>query len=132
MKVVRVGVLGRLAINSMKKRFHPNAITSIKLGDESFDSNTALSIAGYFCCYIITLIIGSVIIGFTDKDFLTCVVSVFICIGNLGTGVGGLGAAFTYDAFPSWALWVFSFLMLVGRLEFYTVYTLFTRDFWAR
>ena len=46
--------------------------------------------------------------------------------------IGGLGVYFAFDIFPDWSLWVFSFLMLVGRLEFYTVYTLFARDFWMR
>ena len=69
---------------------------------------------------------------FTEKDFLTCFSSVFLCLGNLGTGIGGLGSSFTYAIFPDWSLWVFSFLMLAGRLEFYTIYTLFTRAFWKR
>ena len=131
-KVIRIAVMLRLGYNSMIKRIHPNSVSAIQVGESRFDSQTALSIAGYIGCYFITLFIGSVIIALTDHDFLTCFSSVFLCLGNLGTGIGGLGSSFAYDIFPDWSLWVFSFLMLAGRLEFYTIYSLFTRAFWKR
>ena len=37
---------------------------------------------------------------------------------------------FSFSIYPDWAMWIFSFLMLVGRLELFTVFALFTRDFW--
>ena len=132
MKVVRIAVMLRLAYNSMLKRFHPNAVSPVMLGTDQFDDKSALSIAGYAGCYFATLFIGSVVIAITDQDFMTCFMSVFLCLGNLGTGIGGMGSSFSFNIFPSWALWVFSFLMLLGRLEFYTVFTLFTRSFWKR
>ena len=132
MKVVRIGILLRLARNSMLKRIHPSSVSSIQLGNTYYDTYTALSIAGYAGCYFLSLFAGSVVISLTGFDFLTCFSSVFLCLGNLGTGIGGLGSSFNFSIFPEWSLWVFSFLMLVGRLEFYTVYSLFTRMFWKR
>ena len=132
MKVVRIGILLRLARNSMLKRIHPSSVSSIQLGSTYYDTYTALSIAGYAGCYFLSLFAGSVVISLTGFDFLTCFSSVFLCLGNLGTGIGGLGSSFNFSIFPEWSLWVFSFLMLVGRLEFYTIYTLFTRAFWKR
>ena len=131
-KVIRVGVLLRLGYNSMLKRVHPNTVSPVSFGSDHIDNNTALSIAGYAGCYFATLFAGAVVIGLTDLDFLTCFASVFLCLGNLGTGIGGMGAGFSFSIFPEWSLWVFSFLMLIGRLEFYTVYTIFTKAFWTR
>ena len=131
-KVIRVGVLLRLGYNSMLKRVHPNTVSPVSFGSDHIDNNTALSIAGYAGCYFTTLFAGAVVIGLTDLDFLTCFASVFLCLGNLGTGIGGMGAGFSFSIFPEWSLWVFSFLMLIGRLEFYTVYTIFTKAFWTR
>ena len=132
MKVIRIGVMMRLGYNSMMKRIHPNAVSPLSFGTDHIDSGTAFSIAGYAGCYFATLFLGAAIIGLTDMDFMTCFASVFLCLSNLGTGIGGLGASFSFCIFPDWALWVFSFLMMAGRLEFYTVYTLFTRSFWRR
>ena len=116
----------------MMKRIHPNAVSPLSFGTDHLDSGTAFSIAGYAGCYFATLFLGAAIIGLTDMDFTTCFASVFLCLSNLGTGIGGLGADFSFCIFPDWSLWVFSFLMIAGRLEFYTVYTLFTRSFWRR
>ena len=80
----------------------------------------------------IALSIGTAVIALTDQDFLTCFTSVILCLGNIGIGLGGIGVSSTFDIFPDWALWVFSFLMLVGRLELFTVYSIFTRSFWKR
>ena len=132
MKVVRIGILLRLACNSMLKRIHPSSVSSIQLGSTYYDTYTALSIAGYAGCYFLSLFAGSVVISLTGFDFLTCFSSVFLCLGNLGTGIGGLGSSFNFSIFPEWSLWVFSFLMLVGRLELFTVFALFTRDFWKK
>ena len=129
-KVIRVGVLLRLSYNSILRRVHPNSVSPVSFGSDYIDNNTVLSIAGYIGCYFATLFIGSAIIGLTDRDFLTCFASVFLCLGNLGTGIGGMGSGFSFSVFPDWSLWVFSFLMLVGRLEFYTVYTLFSKAYW--
>ena len=129
-KVIRVGVLLRLSYNSILRRVHPNSVSPVSFGSDYIDNNTVLSISGYIGCYFATLFIGSAIIGLTDRDFLTCFASVFLCLGNLGTGIGGMGSGFSFSVFPDWSLWVFSFLMLVGRLEFYTVYTLFSKAYW--
>ena len=54
----------------------------------------------------------------------------FLALGNIGIGFGNIGPTGNFSVFPSWCQWVFSFLMLVGRLELVTVYALFSRSFW--
>ena len=131
-KVIRVGTLFKLGHNEMVKRIHPNAVCSVKLGNIKVEPSTASSISGFVGVYLLTMLIGTTIIALTDLDFLTCFTSVVLCLGNIGIGLGGIGMSMTFDVFPDWALWVFSFLMLVGRLELFTVYALFTRSFWKK
>ncbi|HIW36129.1 MAG TPA: TrkH family potassium uptake protein, partial [Candidatus Treponema faecavium] len=73
-----------------------------------------------------------IVISLSGKDFLTCFTGTLLCLGNIGIGIGTIGTTLTFDQFSAPYMWVFSFLMLVGRLELFTVYSLFTRRFWAR
>ena len=131
-KVVRIATLGRVGSNAIVKRIHPNAVTKIKVGGDTFSEDTVLSICGFVGMYLITIFIGSLVISLTGQDLLTCFSSAALCIGNIGVGLGGIGTESTFAIFPDWTMWVFSFLMLVGRLELFTVYALFTRSFWKK
>ena len=131
-KVVRIGVALRLGYNAMMRRIHPHAVRPVRLGDDLYDSQTSLAIGGFIGCYFVTFFLGAAIISLCDQDFLVTFTSVILCLGNIGIGLGGIGITSTFAIYPDWALWVFSFLMLVGRLELFTVYTLFTRSFWKK
>ena len=131
-KVVRLGAMSQLFRNSITKRLHPNAVTVLRLGDETFSNDTLQAIAGFVGFYITNAIIGTLVLSLTEADFLVVHTSVLLTLGNIGIGLGGIGTDFTFAIYPQWALWCFSFLMLVGRLELFTVYSIFTRDFWRR
>ena len=105
--------------------------TKIKVGNDTYNEDTVLSICGFVGLYIMTIMIGSFIISATGENLLTCFSSVVLCIGNIGIGLGGIGTDLTFSIYPDWTMGVFSFLMLVGRLELFTVYALFTKSFWT-
>lgn len=132
MKVVRIGTISRLGINSIKRRLYPNAVIKTKVGGESVDSSVITSICGFIGAYLITLFLSTVVISLSGQDLLTCFSSCILTLGNIGIGLGGIGMDFTFSVYPEWCLWVFSFLMLVGRLELFTVYSLFSKKFWQK
>lgn len=132
LKVIRIAVMGKVGSNAIVKRIHPNAVTKIKIGNDSYGEDTVLSICGFIGMYLITIFVGTLVISATEQSILTCFSSVALCIGNIGIGLGGIGTSMTFAIYPDWAQWVFSFLMLVGRLELFTVYALFTRSFWRK
>ena len=122
----------KLFKNSIVKRLHPNATTVVRLGDDTISSSTMQAIAGFVGFYITNVIIGTLVLSLTGIDFLAIHTSVLLTLGNIGVGLGGIGTDFTFAVYPQWALWCFSWLMLVGRLELFTVYAIFTREFWKR
>ena len=65
-------------------------------------------------------------------DFETSVGSVAASIGNIGPGIGGVGPAENYAAIPLVGKWFLAFLMLIGRLELFTVLILLSPAFWKR
>ncbi len=131
-KVVRIALGAKMGLNAIHRRIHPNIIQPLTLGEDQYDNEAAQGIGGFLACYMMTFFIGCGIIALCDQDFITTVTSVILCLGNIGVGLGGIGINFTFAVYPDWALWVFSFLMLVGRLELFTVYALFTKSFWKR
>ena len=64
--------------------------------------------------------------GIGAEESIGCVVS---SIGNMGPGLGDTGPAYSWNALPDAAKWLLSFLMLLGRLELFTVLLLFTPEF---
>lgn len=131
-KVIRVSTVCKMGTNMIKQRIHPSAIYKVKNGDEIMHSETLTSIVSFCAVYIITWILGSVIIALTGTDIETCLSSTLLTLGNIGIGFGKTGPTGSFAIFPAWAKWVFSFLMLAGRLELFTVYALFSRAFWKR
>jgi len=131
-KVTRVATLCKMGTNMIKQRIHPNAVYKIKNGDEIVQDETITAILSFCTIYILTWILGTVVISLTGTNLETCFSSTLLTLGNIGIGFGKTGPTGSFAIFPNWAMWVFSFLMLVGRLELFTVYALFSRAFWKR
>lgn len=129
-KVIRVATIFKLGKSSIRKRLHPTSVSKIRIGDDTLSQDTVSGISGFIGMYLVTFAIASIVISLTGKDLITVLSSCILTLGNIGIGLGGIGMDFSFSIYPDWALWVFSFLMLVGRLELFTVYALFTKDFW--
>jgi trk system potassium uptake protein TrkH len=130
-KVIRVQAILKMGKRGIFKRLHPNAVVNNGVGGTAMSDDVSLTIGGFVGMYIATGLIATVIVSLSDADFTTCIASVFLCLGNIGIGFGKVGPTGNFAFFPDWCTWIFSFLMLVGRLELFTVYALFTKSFWA-
>ena len=53
-------------------------------------------------------------------------------MGNIGPSIGQYGPAGTYAMFPEVCKWVMTIVMLIGRLEIFTVLLLFSRILWKK
>jgi trk system potassium uptake protein TrkH len=131
-KVIRVVALMKMSFVNIKQRIHPNGIFHVRVGQNSMKNDILLSISTFFGVYLATGLIGAVLISFSGADILTCFSSSFLCLGNIGIGFGAVGPTGNFAFYPSWIKWVCAFLMLAGRLELFTVYSLFSKVFWKR
>jgi len=129
-KVIRVRALLTLGKNTITRRLHPNAVITNKVGDSIFTDKILMEIAGFVGMYIATGLIGSIVLALSGADFATAISGSFLCLGNIGIGFGKVGPTGNFASFPSWTKWFLSFLMLAGRLELFTVYALFSPEFW--
>lgn len=131
-KVVRVSVATKSGLNLIKKKIHPMSVVQLKDSDGVVAPDVVHSIFCFLGAYFITWLVGCVIISMSGLDLLTCASATILTLGNIGIGFGNIGPTESFAMFPLWSKWVFSFLMLVGRLELFTVYVLFSRTFWKR
>ena len=101
-------------------------------GDDVISNDTLLSIVSFCAVYIITWLVGTLVLCISRIDVETCMAASILSLGNIGIGFGKVGPAGNFSIFPLWSLWVCSFEMLLGRLEIFTVLVVFSRSFWKR
>jgi trk system potassium uptake protein len=116
--------------NIFVKLNHPKSISFIKLNGKSVAENTNISILSFVVLYLFLVILGTIIVVVTGVDPVTASSASASCMAGIGPGLGTVGPMSNYSAIPDTAKVVLSLLMIIGRLEIITVFTIFTRTFW--
>ncbi len=129
-KVIRVLVLVRLAFSQFFRLVHPHGYRTIKLGGTTVDDEVMLSVLGFIGMWIVVLGLGTALLCLLGSDLYTGFSAAAVTLGNIGPGFGGVGPATTYDHFEPAAKLVMIGLMILGRLEIYTVLVILTPGFW--
>lgn len=129
-KIVRHIILVKNSILELKRQLHPSAIIPVRLNGRAVDQSITYNVVAFIMTYIIIFALGSVIMTMFGVDLLTAMGSVATSLGNVGPGIGNVGPMDNFAWLPSGAKWFLAILMLVGRLELFTVLILFTPYFW--
>lgn len=132
LKVIRVILLLKFAFNELKRLLHPNAISLVKFSDKVVDERILLNVSGFFIIYIFITIVSTLILAISGSDFITSVSAVAATLNNIGPGFGKVGPTNNYAHFPDAIKWLLSFLMMIGRLEVYTVIILLSPIYWKK
>ncbi len=131
-KVVRHIVLFKNSFLEMKRQLHPNAIIPVRLNSKAIQGELTYHVLAFMMIYFLIFSIGSIIMAWVGLDFTTSLSAVATSLGNVGPGIGNVSPVNNFSAIPPEGKWVLSFLMLLGRLELFTVLILFTPFFWRR
>lgn len=131
-KVVRQLLLLKNSLLELKRLIHPQAIIPVRMNGKVVSQDIIFKVMAFFLIYIIIIIIGSASLAFLGLDAQTAVGASVATIGNIGPGIGHVGPVDNYDFIPYTGKWVLSFLMLLGRLELFTVLVLFAPAFWKK
>ena len=116
--------------NVFIKLNHPKSISFIRLNGKSVSENTNISILSFVVLYMFLFILGTIIVIVTGVDPVTASSSVATCMAGIGPGLGTVGPMSNFAHMPEVSKVVLSLLMIIGRLEIITVFTIFTRTFW--
>jgi len=131
-KIVRHLLMIKNGILEFKRALHPNAIIPVRYNGRTIQEPIIYNILGFFIIYMLMFIIGSLVLGMLGLDFESAVSGAATTLGNVGPGLGVLNPLATFDVLPDLGKWWCAFLMLLGRLELFTVLILFTPYFWKR
>ncbi|WP_372949151.1 TrkH family potassium uptake protein [Mariniphaga sp.] len=113
-----------------KESFYPRAVFPIKLNGNKLSETTNKTILTYFSTYLIVFLAGTIILCLTGLDGKTAASSAATAMAGIGPGIGTVGPASNFAHLSDVAKLTMSVLMILGRLEIYTVLILFTRNFW--
>ncbi|MEO0897379.1 MAG: potassium transporter TrkG [Bacteroidota bacterium] len=132
MKLIRFLVVFKNSYLELKRQVHPKAILPVRFNGKAIQNDVVSRILSFFIIFIILFVAGSFVMSAMGLDFMSALGSVAATLGNIGPGIGivGPGDALNFAQIPDAGKWFLSFLMLLGRLELFTVLMLFSPFFW--
>jgi trk system potassium uptake protein TrkH len=131
-KIVRIILLIKNGLLEFKRRLHPKAVIPVMLNKQVISSTITYNLLAFIFLYLFVFTLGSIFLSLLGVDMLTSISAVASAVGNVGPGIADVGPSFSFSQLPSSAKWILSLLMLMGRLELFTVCVLFTPYFWKR
>ncbi|MEN8227254.1 MAG: potassium transporter TrkG [Bacteroidota bacterium] len=131
-KIMRIVIMLKNSTQELKRMIHPNAVIPVRLNKNAVHESIVTNVLAFIAFYGIIAVISMAIMSVLGNDFDTSVGAVAATLGNIGPGIGGVGPALNYADIHVAGKWYLSFLMLVGRLELFTVLVLFSPMFWRR
>lgn len=129
-KIVRIILMFKYIRNEFNRYIHPNAVIPVKLNNKVVSPQIVTNVLVFLFIFILVIMFSLVVLTATGLPFEEAFGASISAIGNTGPSIGSLGPAYTYADISDFAKWYISFLMVVGRLEIFTVLVIFTPYFW--
>ncbi len=130
-KSIRGVMLLKVVKNEFRQILHPNAVLPMKIDGYNVQMSKRVTLLGFIGLYLFLAVICAftmIAAGIDSTNSMTITLS---CLGNVGPTLGlEIGPTMSWNELPDFAKWISSFLMLVGRLELFSVLVLFTPSFW--
>jgi trk system potassium uptake protein TrkH len=125
-----------LALRSLRttlhRLIHPHAVRPVKYGREVVSESVLLGIWAFLTAYMLIALAGAAVVAAFGYDTVTSLTSSLTAIGNVGPGLGEVGAYDNFAQYPATVKIALSVCMLFGRLEIFTLLAMCSREFWKR
>jgi trk system potassium uptake protein TrkH len=129
-KVMRHLLIIKNGLLEFKRTLHTNAVIPVRYNNKTVREHIVYNIIAFFVLYMLAFIIGSMVLGFLGLDFESAIGGAASSLGNVGPALGSLSPLSNFNDLPMLGKWWCGFLMLLGRLELFTVLILMTPYFW--
>lgn len=131
-KIMRIVLLMKNSYYELRRMLHPNAVIPVRLNGRAVSDPIITNVLAFFMIYIIIFFSGSILLTIVEPDLESTMGAVATSLGNIGPGLGKYGPSTNFYELHPVGKWVMSFLMLLGRLELFTVLVLFSPSFWKK
>lgn len=129
-KMIRHFLLVKNSFLEMKRLIHPQGVIPVRINGRPVSQGIIFNVLAFFLIYLLIFASGSLVMALLGLDFDTAIGATAACLGNIGPGIGKVGPVGNFAFIPDFGKWFLSFLMILGRLELFTVLILFSRAFW--
>ncbi|MFC3034389.1 TrkH family potassium uptake protein [Pseudoalteromonas fenneropenaei] len=127
-KIIRNIITAKVINKNLKQLVHPRAILTIKYQGRAVTEDVRYAVMAFMSFAAASSLILTLLLMATGLDFWSAFSAVAACVNVLGPGFGQVGANFA--PVSDLGTWILSAAMLLGRLEYFTVFVLFSRPFW--
>ena len=111
----------------------PHGVFPLRYQGRTVEPNVLSSVIAFFFLYLVTIGVVAILMSLIGLDFITSLTAPLVTVTNVGPGLGPvIGPAGSFAPLPDVAKWVLCLAMLLGRLEFLSVFVLFVPGFWRR
>ncbi|QQS36802.1 MAG: TrkH family potassium uptake protein [Ignavibacteriales bacterium] len=129
-KMLRYQLLIKNSLLELKRLIHPSAVLPVRHNGKAVPQDIISKVTAFVLIYLAIFAIGSVMLALTGLKLDAAMGSTAACMANIGPGLGSTGPVSNFGHLTDFAKWILSFLMLLGRLEIYTVLVVLSPGFW--
>ncbi len=130
LKMIRAVLMFRQGVRELEHQLHPAARLPVKIGTHAVPNQIVFAVQAFVMMYVATIVMATMVLLASGLDFVSAFSAVIACINNAGPGLNEVGPATNYAGLNDFQTWTLALTMLLGRLELFTVFVLFTRAFW--
>lgn len=131
-KSIRLLIISKIIKNEFKRMIHPNAVLPVRVNKTVISPSIQSSVLSFTLLYLIVFILSWLAMMAMGVGNIEAFGTVVSSMGGVGPGLGLCGPGYSWNSLPDGGKWLLSFLMLIGRLELFSVLLLFTPQFWKK
>ena len=124
-KVVRILIVVKKMVVDLRRMVRPHAMLPLRVGNKAVPEDVVSAVTTFFLLFVVLFTAGGLLLTLMGVDALSAFSASAACLGNIGPGFGAVGPTMNYAALPGLAKLLLALMMIVGRLELYTILVLF-------
>jgi trk system potassium uptake protein TrkH len=131
-KTIRILIIIKYSYYEFKRIIHPNAIIPVRYNGHLMKEDVTTRVLAFVLLYFMIIAIGSIILSFSGMGFYESISGMVTCLSDVGPGLAQIGPTQNFSEIPDFSKWFLSIIMLIGRLELFTVLLIITPAFWKK